>query len=71
MRQAKLEISGMNCGHCVAAVRKALEGLDGVEVDSVAIGSAAIRYDPTAASAERIRGAVAAAGFPATVAGAE
>ena len=37
MTRTTLEIDGMTCGHCVAAVRKALQSLDGVEVEQVAI----------------------------------
>jgi copper chaperone CopZ len=68
-RQVKLEISGMNCGHCVAAVRKALEWLDDVVIQSVSIGEARVAYAPDSISAEQITRAVTEAGFPATVAG--
>ncbi|MDZ4753018.1 MAG: cation transporter [Phycisphaerae bacterium] len=37
-----LVIEGMSCGHCVAQVTKALAGVPGLEVKSVAIGSAQI-----------------------------
>ncbi|UFA51707.1 cation transporter (plasmid) [Deinococcus radiophilus] len=30
-----LKIEGMSCGHCVAAVEKALRGVEGVEAASV------------------------------------
>jgi copper chaperone len=29
--QMELKIDGMTCGHCSAAVKKALEGVDGVQ----------------------------------------
>lgn len=35
-----LTIDGMTCGHCVQAVTKALAGVSGVAVRSVAVGSA-------------------------------
>ncbi len=35
----------MSCGHCVRAVRQALERLDGVEVEDVRVGEARVRYD--------------------------
>lgn len=37
-----LAIDGMTCGHCVQAVTKALAGVPGVAVRSVAAGSAQI-----------------------------
>lgn len=37
-----LNIDGMTCGHCIAAVTKALSAVPGVKVKSVAVGSAVI-----------------------------
>ncbi len=67
MEKINLKIDGMSCGHCVAAVKSALENTDGVSVDSVAVGSADLAYDPTVTSADKIRQAVAEAGFTASV----
>ncbi|MCA0268697.1 MAG: heavy-metal-associated domain-containing protein [Bacteroidetes bacterium] len=62
-----LRIEGMSCGHCVRAVREALEPVDGVAVDDVTVGEATIRLDATAASwgdvEPRIRQALAEAGY--------
>ena len=66
MTQLTMQIGGMSCGHCVGAVKKALEGVNGVAVDQVAIGSATVRYDATATSAEHIKQAVEAEGYPVT-----
>ena len=41
----RIEIKGMGCEHCVTAVRKALEGIDGVSVEDVEIGSAHVRAE--------------------------
>ena len=60
-----LKIDGMSCGHCVSAVRSALEGVEGVTVERVEIGSAALRYDPERARPEAIVGAVADEGYSA------
>ncbi|HLV25008.1 MAG TPA: cation transporter [Gemmatimonadales bacterium] len=68
MSSTNLKIEGMSCGHCVSAVRKALEGLDGVTVENVAVGSATVSFDPAVASEEQIAGAVSEAGYAATVA---
>lgn len=48
----------MHCDACVRRVKKALEGVPGVEVQNVAIGSADFMGDPALAKA-----AVEKAGF--------
>ena len=60
-----LKIEGMSCQHCVRAVRAALESLDGVEVESVDVGSAELTFDPSKASIAQITDIVADAGYPA------
>jgi len=40
MNTITLSISGMSCGHCVGAVRKAIEAVAGAEVRDVQVGSA-------------------------------
>lgn len=68
MEQTRIAIEGMSCGHCVAAVRQALEGVDGVEVREVTVGSATVSYDPQAVTPREIAGAVEAEGYAAQVA---
>ena len=63
MTKMTMEIRGMSCGHCVKAVEKSLKALEGVEVEQVGIGSAAVQYDPQRATPEAIREAVADAGY--------
>ena len=63
--QLELEIEGMSCGHCVAAVSDALGELPGVSVDAVRIGSAQITYEPAQVSPEQIVLAVEDAGYTA------
>ena len=65
MSRTTLKIDGMSCGHCVASVKKALEELDGVKVEQVAIGSATVEYDPSRATREQIAEAVNDAGYAA------
>jgi len=67
MDRIKLKIDGMSCGHCVSAVDKALKGVNGVEVEQVAVGSATVSYDPAKTSTDRIAQAIADEGY--TVAG--
>ena len=68
MKRTTLTIEGMSCGHCVLAVTKALEGLEGVKVENVSVGAASVEYDPSLASPDDIAGAIADAGYPATAA---
>ncbi len=67
MENLDIRISGMSCGHCVASISSALRRIDGVDVTNVAIGSASLSYDPAVTTAEAIRKAVEAAGYPAEV----
>jgi copper chaperone len=61
-----MEIGGMRCGHCVAAVSGVLTGLDGVEVERVSVGSAVVAYDAGAVSPARIAQAVEDEGYAVT-----
>jgi copper chaperone len=66
MSKVSMQISGMSCGHCVGAVRKALEAVPGVAVEQVAIGSAVVEYDAATVDAQRIRQAVEDEGYAVT-----
>jgi len=66
VRHLTLHIEGMSCGHCLNAVNRALTGLAGVEVESVRIGRADVRYDEQVLDSTRIEAAVAEAGYRAT-----
>ena len=68
MERLTLTVTGMHCDHCVGRVTKALQQLQGVTVEKVAIGSATVAYDPAAQSVEAIAQAVAATGYPAQAA---
>ncbi len=63
MKRERIHIEGMSCGHCVSAVREALEAVEGVEVEHVEIGAATIRYDPAATDRARLHDAVEDAGY--------
>ncbi|MCE7933628.1 MAG: copper chaperone [Chlorobi bacterium CHB2] len=58
-----LTIAGMSCGHCVVAVRQALQELEGVQVQNVTIGSAQIRRDPARATNQQLTEAIEDAGY--------
>ena len=66
MKELKLEVSGMSCGHCVGAVREALAGVPGVKVDDVRIGSASVTFDETKTTVGDLVDAVNDAGYEAT-----
>lgn len=66
MQHLTLHIEGMSCGHCLHAVSRALTGLPGVEVESVRMGRADLRYDEQQMNPARIEAAVADAGYRAT-----
>ena len=67
MQHVTLHIEGMSCGHCLNAVNRALRAVRGVEVESVQIGRADVRYDEQSTSPSALAAAVAEAGYRATV----
>jgi copper chaperone len=71
MTTTTLEIEGMTCGHCVAAVTRALETVTGVERAEVdlAAGRATVEHDPERASPQQLASAVAEEGYAARPAG--
>jgi copper chaperone len=69
MEKLTLDIDGMSCGHCVGAVRRALEEIDGVQVESVRVGEAAVRYDPRTVTADAIASAIGEEGYRARPSG--
>jgi copper chaperone len=63
MKEETIAIGGMSCGHCVMAVRKALEKVGGLAVREVSIGVARIAFEGDRVSPEEVDRAVAAAGY--------
>ena len=66
MENTTIRINGMSCGHCVAAVRRALESLEGVTVDSVSVGEASVRYEPGTVTPVQIANAIRDEGYEPT-----
>lgn len=66
MQRVSLQIDGMSCSHCVASVRKALEGVSGARVDRVDVGLADVSYDPATTRPAALERAVRDAGYEAT-----
>jgi copper chaperone len=63
----KLAIEGMHCGACVRRVTTALQGVPGVQVGSVEVGSAQLTFNPAETPAEGIAAAVDRIGFTARI----
>lgn len=65
MDKITLRVDGMSCGHCKAAVEKALKGLDGIqeaEAD-IAAKTVTVTYDAGKISRDDLAEAVADAGY--------
>jgi copper chaperone CopZ len=58
-----LKVQGMTCGHCVSAVKRALEGFDSVEEASPDLGSGLVRVRGSHLDASALIGAVEKAGY--------
>ena len=63
MQTVTLQINGMSCNHCVAAVKQALGEVPGVQIENVAIGHAVISYEPDKTKTTDITAALADAGY--------
>lgn len=63
MKNQTITISGMTCGHCVMSVRKELSKIDGLKIDEVKIGSAAVTVDETKVTEKALTQAVEEAGY--------
>jgi copper chaperone len=63
MAEITLKIEGMSCQHCVMNVKKALDGIDGVNSSNVAVGSAKVVYDGSKTNTDTIIRAVRSAGY--------
>jgi copper chaperone len=63
MRQITLRISGMSCDHCRRAVESALLDIPTVQIDSVSVGSATLRFDPAVATVDQLVAAIGDAGY--------
>jgi mercuric transport protein len=72
MERVTLGVRGMTCGHCVAAVKKALGAVPGVgEVEvTLAPPRATVSYDPSKATVEALTRATEEEGYPSSPAAA-
>lgn len=58
-----IKVSGMSCKHCVGAVTKALESLDGLEEVAVDLEAGEASFVNSGVDREKIRGAISQIGF--------
>ncbi|NNV05085.1 MULTISPECIES: copper chaperone CopZ [Geobacillus] len=60
-----LQVQGMTCGHCQAAVTNALQALDGVSRVEVHLqeGTVDVEYDETKISVEKLKEAIEEQGY--------
>jgi copper ion binding protein len=65
MAKTNLKIQGMTCNHCVMRVAKALKAVPGVQDAQVDLqkAEAAVTYDDTKASLDKMSFAVVEAGY--------
>jgi copper chaperone len=65
MHELTLRIDGMSCGHCVRAVKQALEATSSVTVKHVDVGTATVEFDGRPESVDAIVHAIDEAGYTA------
>ncbi|MBB5355278.1 copper chaperone [Anoxybacillus mongoliensis] len=60
-----LQVQGMTCGHCKAAVTNALQELDGVSRVEVHLqeGTVDVEYDETKVSVDKLKEAIEEQGY--------
>lgn len=71
MENVVLDVEGMTCDHCVAAVRKSLEAVSGVLSAEVTLAPsrAVVLCDPSRVTVDRLTDATGKEGYPSAVAG--
>lgn len=65
MTEKTLNVEGMSCGHCKAAVEEELNNLSGVEYSNADFekDTVEVRYDDTKVTDDDLKGAVEEAGY--------
>ena len=65
MQITNLKINGMSCDACASHVKKALEGVPGVQSAAVNLGAKSATVEHTGANTEQLLAAVAEEGYEA------
>lgn len=63
MTEAIISIEGMSCQHCAMRVKKAIEGLKGINKADVQIGQAKVKFDESLTGKKEIEEAIVKAGY--------
>ncbi len=63
MTEAIISIEGMSCQHCVMRVKKAIEGLRGINKADVEVGKAKVTFDESQTGKKEIEEAIVKAGY--------
>lgn len=63
MTEAKIQIKGMSCQHCVMRVKQAIEGLNGIKNLDVTVGQASITFDESKLLKKDIEDTIVKAGY--------
>ncbi|HSH23923.1 MAG TPA: copper chaperone CopZ [Massilibacterium sp.] len=65
MEKVILNVEGMTCGHCEAAVKKAVSSLNGVETVTVSLntGKVSVEYDEKAVAIDEMKTAIEDQGY--------
>lgn len=66
MTDATILIDGMSCMHCAMRVKKAIEGLAGINSLNVEVGKAELNYDEAQINRSDIEAAIIKAGYKIT-----
>ena len=61
----ELQVENMSCGHCVAAVTKAVKAIDGNAQVDVDLAGKAVKVQ-SGAALDAVKAAIADAGYPVT-----
>jgi copper chaperone len=63
MTEAKIQIDGMSCQHCVMRVNHSIEGLSGIQNLDVTVGQASLTFDESRLKKQDIEAAIVKAGY--------
>ena len=63
MSAKTIEVDGMSCQHCVAALKKSLDAIDGVTETNVEVGKATVTFDESKVKDSDLNDAVVQTGF--------
>ncbi len=63
MIETTIQVDGMSCQHCVMRVKKAVEGLSGIQKADVQVGRVTVTFDDSKIQKKDIEDAIVKAGY--------